>query len=460
MPLTSATRDPLLLEGDRTPLFWPSAAAAFIVASDNGLATAAYTALSIGSPDTPHSALSWMLTGYALVYAALLIPAGRLATAWGAAHTARTGFLAVAFSAAAAACAPDALCLIAARLVHAAGASLLTPASLTLLLAHVPAPRRGRTIAAWTAAGASGATLGPFVGGWLTQHGGWRTSLAIIAPIATAAWFGIRRMHDAPGTGGNSFHLQKTPAREVLRTALLMACIATGIHTLQQPAAFAGGIFVLTAALAWWSHRDGTENNAGPSPWASPAFRRAALASLIFGATFGATLPGFYILATGVWHYSPMQAGLAAAVGPATATLAMFSLARWADQIGVTRLLQIGGLCLTGGSLWQGGVLAVESAEFSRWLPGQIVAAVGVGLILPTLTTWAINARPASDTSEVQALTATLRQVGGAIGMAGTLTMLGQAPYALEDFRRLYLLFAASGAFLSALAWQEKRPIA
>src|ERR1700722_9076385 len=146
--------------------------------------------------------LSWVLNGYAIVYAALLVVAGRLADR----HRRKYGFLlgVGVFTAASAACgaATSVPMLIAFRLVQAAGAALLTPTSLSLVLASYPPERRSGAVRAWTAAGGMAAALGPVIGGLLVAAS-WRWVFFVNVPIGIAALLiGWRRLPDVPGHPG------------------------------------------------------------------------------------------------------------------------------------------------------------------------------------------------------------------------------------------------------------------
>src|SRR5271170_3232321 len=143
--------------------------------------------------------LSWILNGYAIVYAALLVFFGRLAERY---RRDRSFLLGVAlFTAASAACAAaDSVgTLVAFRLVQAAGAALMTPTSLGLLLASFPADRRGGAVRTWAAIGGLAAALGPVIGGVLVTAS-WRWIFLVNVPIGLVALaIGWWKLPEIPG---------------------------------------------------------------------------------------------------------------------------------------------------------------------------------------------------------------------------------------------------------------------
>lgn len=159
--------------------------------------------------------LSWILNGYAIAYAALLVFFGRLAER----HRRDRSFLLGIglFTAASAACAAAGSvgALVAFRVVQAAGAALMTPTSLGLLLASFPPERRGGAVRTWTAIGGFAAALGPVVGGVLIALS-WRWIFIVNVPIGLAAmvvgWWA----------------LPEVPGHPVKRPSLWAALLVTG----------------------------------------------------------------------------------------------------------------------------------------------------------------------------------------------------------------------------------------
>ncbi|MGH3212532.1 MAG: MFS transporter, partial [Trebonia sp.] len=130
--------------------------------------------------------LSWVLNAYAIVFAALLVPAGRAADLIGRRAAFLTGMIVFGLASAACAAAPDVWVLVAARVVQAAGGALLMPASLGLLLAAARPDKRTGTIRAWTSVGGAAAALGPVIGGALVAVS-WHWVFLVNVPIVAIA---------------------------------------------------------------------------------------------------------------------------------------------------------------------------------------------------------------------------------------------------------------------------------
>src|ERR1700685_1104253 len=114
---------------------------------------------------TSLSSLSWVLNAYTIVFAAVLVPAGRWADRIGRRRLFVAGLAVFSLGSVLCALAPGVAALIVARVIQATGAGAMVPASLSLLLAAVPAPARAKALGTWSALGALGAALGPGVRG-------------------------------------------------------------------------------------------------------------------------------------------------------------------------------------------------------------------------------------------------------------------------------------------------------
>jgi MFS family permease len=163
-----------------------TSAAAFLSSLDLFIVNIAFPDIRADFPGTDLGDISWVLNGYTVVFAAFLALAGRLADRVGHRRVFLVG-LAV-FTAASIACAvaPSVGLLVAARAVQALGAALVTPTSLSLLLAAYPAERRGYAVGAWASIGAVAAALGPPLGGLLVEAS-WHWVFLVNVPVGLVA---------------------------------------------------------------------------------------------------------------------------------------------------------------------------------------------------------------------------------------------------------------------------------
>src|SRR5918997_6359196 len=138
------------------------------------------------------SELSWVLNAYTIVFAALLVPMGKLGDVIGRKLVFQVGTLLFVAGSALSAAAPSAGLLIGARALQGVGAAAITPTSLGLVLPLFPASQRARAIGAWAALGAAGAALGPPLGGLLTEAS-WRLIFIVNVPIGLLTMALVRR---------------------------------------------------------------------------------------------------------------------------------------------------------------------------------------------------------------------------------------------------------------------------
>src|SRR5262245_39099288 len=199
-----------------------TAVAVFMAFLDVTIVNVAFPSIREAFPDASLAELSWVLNAYNIVFAALLVPAGRLADLLGRRRMFFVGL--GSFIAASALCglAPSVEFLIAARIVQAAGAAFLVPTSLGLVLPEFPIERRASATALWAAIGGVAAATGPSLGGLLISWADWRLVFFVNLVLGVAAWVPARRL----------LHEIRDPDRGAVPDALGIALLAAGVGLL------------------------------------------------------------------------------------------------------------------------------------------------------------------------------------------------------------------------------------
>ncbi|HMC40851.1 MAG TPA: MFS transporter, partial [Acidimicrobiales bacterium] len=394
---------------------------------------------------TSLSGLSWVLNGYAIVYASLLVFFGRLADR----YRRDLGFLVgvAVFTAASAACAVSTSVgmLVGFRLLQAAGAALLTPTSLGLLLASYPAEGRSGAVRAWTATGGLAAALGPVVGGLLVGVN-WRLVFLVNVPVGIAALvIGWRRLPSVPGHEAE----RPDPVGVVLVTAGVGALTfglvkgsdwgwgSPGIVAMLAAATVLIGLFVAHCAR-------GSAPLVHPSLFRSTHFTGASLVALFFSAAFGAMLLSIVLWEQEVWHWSPLKAGLALAPGPAMVPLVSFVIAgRLIKRFGASAVIAAGSTAFAAGQVWWALSIAAHPNYVSGILAGTVLNGIGVGLTLPTMMATASASLPPQSFATGSAVVNMIRQTGLALGVAILVALLGRSGHpSLGTFHHAWWIIA------------------
>ncbi len=406
--------------------------------------------------NTNLSDLSWVLNGYAIVYASLLVLFGRLADR----HRRKYGFLlgVAVFTVASAACgaATSVTMLVIFRLVQAAGAALLTPTSLSLVLASYPSERRSSAVRTWTATGGLAAALGPVVGGLLVAIS-WRWVFFVNVPIGIAALVvGWLKLPDAPG--------HQVPRPDALGAVLVTAGVGALTFGLVKGGAWGWGsastVGVLVAAaiaLGLFVAHCARHHNPliDPALFRVRSFSGASVVALVFSAAFGAMLLSIVLWEQNVWGWSALKAGLAIAPGPIMVPLFSFFVAgRLIARFGTAVVIGMGSTVFAAGVVWWATAIGLQPDYVGSMLGGMLLTGIGVGLTLPTLMATAASSLPPPSFATGSGVVNMVRQVGMAIGVAVLVAVLGDpsSPAArLDAFRRGWWVIAAV-ALLGALA--------
>jgi EmrB/QacA subfamily drug resistance transporter len=428
------------------PVFWVASIATFLVSLDTTMLFAAFDPLRHAFSGTTAAELSWVLNAYTVVYATMLIPAGGLADTHGRKRVFLVGV--VLFLAASAACglAGSVGGLIAARVLQAVGAALLTPASLSIVLAAFPQSRRAVVVSLWGAVGGLAAAVGPSAGSFVIDHFGWPWAFYINLPLGgMALWRGVsllqesekaavRRRVDGIGmallmlaVGAVTLAIVESDSLTWRRQELLVLA-ATGLAAAGAFVAWARRARAPLVDLALFHHR---------------TYRFVNLATLVFGTAFSMMFLTFFFFMMNVWHISLPQAGLAVTPGPLMVMPTAIVTGRLATRLGHRRFLVGGSLLYTCSSIWFLLVPGTEPRYLSHWLPGLVMSGIAVGLVLPSLSAAAVSRLPVAHYAVGSAVNQATRQIGSVLGVALTVALLGHAALQRADFNALYLLHGA-----------------
>jgi EmrB/QacA subfamily drug resistance transporter len=438
-------------------------AAVFMASLDLFVVNIAFPDIQRDFSGSSLAGLSWVLNGYTIVFAALLVPMGRAGDRIGRRRLFVGGLLLFVAASAACAAAPSAEALVGARVVQAVGAAALMPTSLALLLAEIPLERRAAAIGIWAATGGIAAAAGPPIGGVLVEAS-WRWVFLINLPVGlTAALVAARVLRESRDPA----HAQRP---DLTGAAILTAAVGLlALGFVKAPDWGWGSTTTLAAlagsALALVIFAIRCVRHSAPllelAMLRVRSFSTATTAALLFSIAFGAMVLAGVLFLTGVWHYSVLKAGVAFAPGPFTAAVFALPAGRLAPRLGERRLAAIGCLVFALGSAWWALRLGTTPRYAADLLPGSLVTGAGVGLTLPSVSSAAVAELPSARFATGSAVLAMSRQLGIALGVAVLIGILGhpQPGDALAHFQAGYWFIAAAALSGATVAAAIGRPV-
>ncbi|WP_051300871.1 DHA2 family efflux MFS transporter permease subunit [Actinomadura rifamycini] len=389
--------------------------------------------LGIGSAEA-----QWTQESYAIVFAAFLLLAGRVADIVGARRVFVAGLVAFGATSVLAGVAPDGGLLIAARFLQGAGAAMILPTSLSLLNATFTGAARGRAFAVWGSTIGAASALGPVLGGWLTEQASWRWAFGINVPLTALLCAGaLLFFAPSPRAGGR---IDAAGAvLSVLGLGLLAFGLVEGRHygwfasvrPLELPGATWGAgpspafaalllAVLLLAAFVRRQVRLVRRGDAGRALmdvrlFSIASFRNGNVVTLIIGmGEFGvlAVLPLWLQFTLG---YSALEAGLALvplAAGSFCASGAAFGMP--VSPLGQVRL----GLALEVAGL---AALGLVASPDSSWWPVALALfgyGVGVGFATAQVTNVVLADVPPRSAGQASGVQSAFRELGFALGIA------------------------------------------
>ncbi|MDQ1703672.1 MAG: hypothetical protein QOF18_38, partial [Frankiaceae bacterium] len=373
------------------------------------------------------SDLSWVLNGYAVLYAALLVPLGRLADRYGRLGGFLGGLALFTVASAACAAAPNLWSLVAFRGLQAVGAAALTPTSLGLLLAATPAAGRVRAVRIWAAIGALAAAAGPVVGGLLVQAS-WRWVFIVNLPVGVLGLAAARRF--VP----DSRDATVTRVPDLLGALLIAVGIgALALGLVKGPSwGWSSSYDVATFVVAvlgiagFWAR-----SNRHPLPVVEPALLRvrafawANITAVLFSVAFAGGLLAAVLWLQEAWGWSALRTGLAIAPGPLMVPVFAAVSQRVAHRVRVGHLAALGCTLFAVGTALVALSVGANSSYAADFLPGWLIGGVGVGFAFPTIISAATADLPPDRSATGSAVVTMARQIGLTLGVSLFVAVLG-----------------------------------
>lgn len=408
-------------------------------------------AADLGASST---AQQWIVDGYVLVFAALLITGGVLGDRRGRRDAFLLGLALFGAGSLVCALAPSTGVLIAGRVLQGLGSPILLPASLALVTMVHPEPAaRARAIGLWSVGSGAGLTLGPVVGGALTGSVGWEWVFGVNVPVCLLLGLVATRIvpRTPPEPAGEPFDVRGAVGTIVAIGALVFAIIegrSLGWGSPVIVGAFAAAAAAFGALLAWERGRPGALVDV--TLFRRPAFAAACLtAAMASFALIGVTI-FFAVFFQDVQDRSPLVSGLCVLpLGLGVIAAAPLS-GRLAGRIG-PRVPMLGGLVLATVALLV--LLRAEAGTPAAEIwPALLLAGLGAGSALPTTSVVVVAAVAPERAGMAVAINNTLRQAGQALGVA----VLGTIIFAHGDgfvpgLHRALLVAAISLALTAAV---------
>jgi EmrB/QacA subfamily drug resistance transporter len=435
--------------------------AVYVSMLDTFIVNLAFPAIEASFPGTGLADLSWVFTGYAIVFAGLLVPAGRIADAVGRKRLFLIGLGLFVLASAACAVAVSPLVLIVARVVQGAGAALFTPAALAVVLPEFPPQRRAAVYGAYAAVGAVGAASGPLLGAVLVESD-WRWIFLVNIPVGLAsllvgAWW-LRESRDQA----------EWRMPDVIGTVFLIAGVSvltlttgkTDEWRMLSPAAILGAVLGV-GLLLYVVHR--SRRHHAPALeiglLRQRTFLFAVWAALLFGTGFAAAILAGAQFLTLHWHQSFLLTGLEMSPGPImAATVAIPAARRLGPRFGQHHVGAVGGLLAAVGALWLVAWVGAEPQYVTAFLPAQILTGLGVGMAMPSFTAVALSVVEPGRLSTALGIRYTFQHVGSALGAAAFVGIVGtpQQGNAVSAFHRGWIFIAIMQLAAAAIMFSSR----
>jgi EmrB/QacA subfamily drug resistance transporter len=419
------------------------------------------------------SALQWVVVAYGLLLGGFLLLGGRLGDLLGRRRILLAGLTLFSGASLLAGLAQSQGLLIGARAVQGFGAALLAPAALSILAVIFAEGReRNWALGIFGAVGGSAASVGVIASGLLTDGPGWRWVFLVNVPIGLLLIALAARFLPADRAAAGSRRFDALGASAVTAGLLLLVYgLDRGVdHGWTSPTTLACFVAALVLLTVFVRVESRTRSPLVPAVALRNRTMVAAdlAAFLLYGAVFSFIFLGSLLMQQ-LLFYSPTRTGLAWLATSLTAFVAAgIAGARLVSAVGVRRLLVVGMALLALGLLWLTRVPS-GAAYLTDLLPALLLVGIAIGLTGPSVQIGALQGVAGSAVGLASGLVETMREIGGAVGIAVVSTVLvartrdaiqiaGPAAQeaALEGFQFAFtviVVVAAVGALVAAVAF-------
>lgn len=402
-------------------------AAQFMVILDVSVVNVALPSISRGLHLTS-SDYQWVISAYVLMSGGLLLLGGRIADLLDRRRAFLVGIATFTAASLVSGLAQAPLTLIASRAAQGAGAALLTPAALSIIMTAYTDRQRQKALAIWGAIGSTGIAAGVLFGGALTSALGWRAVFFINVPIGIAVISGAFRSVPAGQRNRGALRRLDIPGATTLVSGLLLLVYA--IENTRSAGWSAGRTWLAftgsAALLAMFSHLERRSGNplVPPATW---RIRSLVSASAVMAGVTGVVVGAIFLSSLYLQHVtsaSPVQAGLEFLPLAAAITLAATGASKVIGKIGPRTMIASGLLVMTGGVL----LLAASAGGASYAadvLPGFLLIGAGVGPMFVAIAIAAMSHVPGEKSGLASGLMMTGHEIGAALGVAALTAVAG-----------------------------------